>query len=196
MKKSKKIYLLLGGARSGKSTYAEGLAKKLADKVAYLATAKITDIEMQKRVQIHKERRPANWKTFEISGDSNSLDDIQGVIYEIIDSDADLLLIDCMTNLIFRLMEVYEIKDSEILSNQIEKDVTEKIESFVLSLLKTIRDNPKTTIMVSNEVGLGVVPAYPLGRLFRDISGMVNKIIAKEADEVYFFIAGLKTKIK
>ncbi|MBE3036437.1 MAG: bifunctional adenosylcobinamide kinase/adenosylcobinamide-phosphate guanylyltransferase [Candidatus Atribacteria bacterium] len=193
---SGKIYFLLGGARSGKSEYAEQFATSLSEKVAYLATATITDEEMEKRVQQHKKRRPLSWRTFEIESENIDLLLISGIVEKINASGCEVLLIDCITNLLFRLAYKYNIENLELIDNKLEKIIENEIASFFDNFLKLLKSARFDSIVVSNEVGLGIVPAYPFGRIFRDLMGVVNKKMAAAADEVYFFVAGLKQKLK
>ncbi len=195
-----KIFFLIGGARSGKSQYAEILASSITDKVLYFATAKITDDEMKKRVETHKKRRPALWKTLEIENDFVLLNDIKKLFDIVVINSYELILIDCITNLLFRLIQGYKLDNLEIVDNKLEKKIESEIllffEDFVNLIVSLCKKNNLNIILVSNEVGLGVIPPYPLGRVFRDLLGLVNKKIASVADEVYFFVAGLKLKMK
>ncbi len=169
-----KIILILGGARSGKSTYALELAKKYK-KVAFIATCLGLDKEMRQRIKLHKEARPKHWKTFEEPLELATL-------LVKIDNGFDCILIDCLTLLVSNL----------ILSGKSEAQVLNKIEETLVAL----RGKKAKIILVSNEVGLGIVPDNKLGRIFRDIAGKVNQLIAKEAREVYFTISGIPMKIK
>jgi adenosylcobinamide kinase / adenosylcobinamide-phosphate guanylyltransferase len=191
-----KIYFLLGGARSGKSEYAEQFANSLSGKVAYLATAVITDEEMEKRVLQHRKRRPSSWHTFEIESEIIDPLLISGIIDKIDASGCEVLLIDCITNLLFRLVYKYNIENLELINNELEKIIENEITSFFDNLLELLESACFDSIIVSNEVGLGIVPSYPFGRIFRDLMGVINKKIAACADEVYFFVAGLKQKLK
>ncbi|MDP2910837.1 MAG: bifunctional adenosylcobinamide kinase/adenosylcobinamide-phosphate guanylyltransferase [Candidatus Omnitrophota bacterium] len=169
-----KITLILGGARSGKSTYAVSLAKK-HKKVAFIATCQPLDKEMRERILLHKESRPRNWKTFE------EPKDIGGLLGKI-GNEFDCIIIDCLTLLISNLM----------LTGYKEKEVLRKIEAMLVILKK----NKAKVIIVSNEVGMGLVPANKLGRDFRDIAGKVNQAAAEESDDVFFTISGIPMKIK
>ncbi len=191
-----KIYFLIGGARSGKSRYAEELASSLSDRVAYFATAKIIDVEMEKRVAYHKKRRPKNWKTYEVNSDFIEIEDIENIFVSILKDGIDTVIIDCITNLLFRIINTGKIESLEVISNKIEKSLEVKVNIYFNLFLKVIRKSSLDIIIVSNEVGMGVVPYYPLGRIFRDLMGVVNKMVAAESDEVYFFVAGLKQKLK
>lgn len=190
------IYFLLGGARSGKSSYAEELAASLSEKVAYIATAKVTDIEMKKRIEAHRKRRPDTWATFEVEGNKLTISYIEKVIESINKKNYEAVLIDCITNMLFRILEKFEIENKEIISNEEEKQIEDYVLGFFSKFLKILKNESFDIIIVSNEVGMGIVPAYPLGRVFRDIMGATNKKIAAAADEVYFFISGLKQKLK
>lgn len=169
-----KITLILGGARSGKSTHAVSLARK-HKKTAFIATCQPLDKEMQDRILLHKEARPKDWKTFEEPRD------IGGLLGKI-GNDFDCIIIDCLTLLISNL----------ILEGHKEEYILEKIKAIAVNL----RKKKAKIIIVSNEVGLGIVPANRLGRDFRDIAGKANQMTAKIADEVLFVVAGTPLKIK
>ena len=169
-----KITLILGGARSGKSSYALSLAKKYK-KVAFIATCLGLDREMRERIRLHKEARPKHWETFE---EPKELAELLAKI----DSSFDCILIDCLTLLVSNLM----------LSGNNQKQALKKIEELLLTLNK----KKAKVILVSNEVGLGLVPANKLGRDFRDIAGKVNQMAAQQAGQVFFMAAGLPLKIK
>ncbi len=169
-----KITLILGGARSGKSSYALCLAKKYK-KVAFIATCLGLDKEMQERIRLHKESRPKHWKTFEEPKDLSRL-------IGKLDNGFDCILIDCLTLLVSNL----------ILSKNTQEQILEKIEE----LLAVLSKKKARVILVSNEVGLGLVPVNKLGRDFRDIAGRVNQMAARNADKVFFVVAGIPLKIK
>lgn len=194
------IIFLLGGARSGKSTYAEELAKSFSDRVAYIATAEIIDEEIKKRVLVHRERRPDTWITYEFDNNLPSIEDYKNILSQIVNSSYKIVLIDCITILLFRLIHKYKLDEIETVSNNMEKVIEDEVKTFFENFLLVSKEyalkNDLKFIIVSNEVGLGVVPSYPLGRIFRDLMGTVNKEIAAVADEVHFFIAGIKQRIK
>jgi adenosylcobinamide kinase / adenosylcobinamide-phosphate guanylyltransferase len=189
-------YFLLGGARSGKSSYAEELADSLGNEVAYIATAQVIDEEMQKRIDIHKSRRPVYWKTFEFGSNTPSIKDFEEIIKTISSENYKIVIIDCITILLFRLIHNYRIDEMEIIDSCLEKKIEDEVNIFFKMFLELTLSSNLKFVIVSNEVGMGVVPPYPLGRAFRDLMGAVNKQIAAASDEVYFFIAGLKQKIK
>ncbi|OGO02110.1 MAG: bifunctional adenosylcobinamide kinase/adenosylcobinamide-phosphate guanylyltransferase [Chloroflexi bacterium RBG_13_52_14] len=174
------IALILGGARSGKSRFAQELAAKPGRKVLFVATGEPLDEEMRARIDTHKKLRPANWRTLEAP--TNVARAMRGKI-----GDADVVIIDCITLLVSNLMGD-ENTDVSIW----EKRVSAEIKSLIV-LLKNSKAN---SIIVSNEVGLGLVPAVPVGRAYRDILGMANQMLARNADEVYLMIAGIPVVLK
>lgn len=169
-----KMTLILGGARSGKSSYASSLAKRYK-KVAFVATCQGLDKEMRQRIKLHKESRPKHWETFEEPGDLAKL-------IGKLSNRFDCILLDCLTLFVSNL----------ILTGDKQEQIFKKIKE----LLFVLGNKRARVILVSNEVGLGLVPANRLGRDFRDIAGRVNQIAAKQADRVFFIAAGLPLKIK
>ncbi len=170
-----KITFILGGARSGKSSYALELAKKHKGKIAFIATCQPFDAEMKQRIAWHKKTRPSHWQCFEEYQDIAALLQQAGNKF-------DLIIIDCLTLLVTNLM----------LAGNPEERI-EKIINNILLKLKNIRGK---SILVSNEVGLGIVPVNKLGRDFRDIAGKINQLAAKKADEVFFMVSGIPWRIK
>ncbi len=169
-----KITFILGGARSGKSSFAIKLGKKSKAKTAFIATCEPKDLEMKRRISLHQKVRPAYWRTFEeplkVSG-----------LLKKISSKFDLILIDCLTLLISNMM-LNNAKDSAI-------------EAEAKKILSLLKKNKADSIIVSNEVGLGIVPNNKLGRDFRDIAGRVNCLVAGESDEAFFMVSGIPLKI-
>lgn len=173
--RTKKFILILGGARSGKSSYAVRLAKKFKNKVAFIATATSLDKEMSKRINLHKRSRPRQWKLIEEDKDVSSiLFKLKGK-YEIV-------LIDCLGLLISNLLA----------SNLKDKEIEKEIKRLINIILKV----NLTTILVSNEVGNGIVPDNPLARRFQDIVGFANQQMARCADEVILMQSGIPMRIK
>ncbi len=170
-----KITFILGGARSGKSTYALDLAKKRAQKTVFIATCLALDKEMKQRIELHKKSRPADWQTFEEPYN------ISKVLKKIGDK-FDCIIIDCLTLLVSNLM--------------LSKDKNNSIETKITKIIAHLKKTKSISIIVSNEVGLGIVPVNRLARNFRDIAGLVNRIAAREADEVLFMVSGIPLKIK
>jgi adenosylcobinamide kinase/adenosylcobinamide-phosphate guanylyltransferase len=179
---TRRLILILGGARSGKSTYAESLARESQTPVLYVATAEAGDEEMAVRIEHHRAQRPAHWITLEAPRAIGTA--IQGSGRQ-----APLVLIDCLTllanNVIATLPEPVEYAVAERLLNDEIDD-----------LLNAYAKGDAVWIIVSNEVGLGLVPPYPLGRVYRDALGKANQRLAAVADEVLFMVAGLPLKVK
>ncbi len=186
------LVLILGGARSGKSTFAERLAIASGKRVAYIATATAGDEDMQARIRQHQAERPAHWRTIE-----EPLQLARAVRKAA--SQADVILLDCMTvwlsNWLFSQGDTTALEDVSALEIQrYMKDILLEVEA----LLAVVADleKGKMLVVVSNEVGLGIVPAYALGRLYRDMLGRVNQRLAAAATRVYLMIAGLGVDIK
>lgn len=183
-----KLIFVTGGARSGKSSFAEGLAGDLGEKILYVATSIPFDDEMKDRVRRHRERRPGSWKTLEAPRDVGSRVSAEAEGF-------DGVLIDCVTVMIANIMlDMYEDWDglgaAEI--NRVEARVKKEIDGLV----SVISDLLVPVIAVSNEVGSGVVPEYPSGRAFRDYAGRANQTLARCAGEVYLCVSGIPVKIK
>jgi len=195
-----KIHFLIGGARSGKSAYGEKFAASLSKKVGYIATAEIIDDEMAKRIEFHKKRRPKNWVTFEIGRGEIKTKKFVDIINKAISIKLDVLLIDCITILVFRLLYRFGLDDIEVMDNSLEKRIENEVGRFFKKFLDVIRaaatEKNLDIIIISNEVGLGIVPPTPFGRIFRDMLGNANREIARISGEVLFFVAGLNIKMK
>lgn len=176
--------LILGGARSGKSAYAQALAAKTDKSVVYVATAEAGDDEMAERIIAHQRSRPQQWMTLEAPRRvGEAMEDFLS------HHQPDLLLLDCMTLLVSNcLMTLAE----PISSQQANAAVKEELDG----LMVVYQTSRLSWIIVSNEVGLGLVPETPLGRLYRDALGWVNQQLAATADEVIFMAAGLPMIIK
>ena len=179
MPANRKTILLLGGARSGKSTLAQELAGKLSNKVLFVATGEPLDEEMRIRIEEHKKNRPDNWRTLEIPRN------VGKKLKEQID-DAEVVIIDCLSLLVSNLLS------SEPDYPQAEKRVLAEISELV-NCINTLH---RTFIIVSNEVGMGLVPENELGRIYRDLLGKANQLIGQHADEVYLMVAGIPLKVK
>ena len=166
---------ILGGARSGKSAYALNLAKKRSRKVLYIATAEAGDCEMKDRISRHKASRPRCWKTIEEPLDLIAALKKRKHKYEVI-------IIDCLTLYLSNLMHK-RVKQEAVIKKI--KDAA----AYIMTMKEAV-------IVISNEVGLGIVPENKLAREFRDISGVSNQIMAKAADEAVFIQAGIPLKLK
>lgn len=173
---SKRLTLVLGGARAGKSTYAQRLAED-SGRVLFVATAEAGDADMEARIRAHRETRPADWDTLE-----EPLD-LAGALAPVADS-YDTVLLDCLTLWVSNLL----------LRGSGQEPVD--IPAEVGGLLEAYERGAASWIVVSNEVGLGVVPPTDLGRRYRDDLGRANQIVAAAADDVYFLAAGLPLTLK
>ncbi|PKK39165.1 Adenosylcobinamide kinase [Clostridiaceae bacterium JG1575] len=176
---------ITGGARSGKSSYAESLLADEVD-VLYLATGQAVDEEMVQRIARHKARRNPKWRTHE------GIMDLGKTIRE---SAASHILLDCVTNWVSNLIFLKEEWPDPLPEKQ-KNALYEEIQSEVRDVLAAVEGTQKTLILVSNEVGMGLVSEYALGRLFVDFSGFIHQYIAQQCDEVYFMVAGLPLKVK
>lgn len=179
------LILVTGGSRSGKSKFAEELLNE-QEEVLYIATAIKTDLEMEDRIKKHIERRKKSWQTFE--GYKN-LDEV------IEKSNAQYVLLDCITIMVTNLLFEKERSFDSITLEDIESILNEIKNEFKKLILKAKELN-KTVIMVTNEIGSGIVPEYKISRVFRDIAGIINQFIAGCCDEVYLIVCGLSLKLK
>ena len=190
------IIYVTGGAKSGKSKFAEDLLLSLNDgkqKNVYLATLVVFDEEMQKKVELHKARRKDNWITVESY--KNFSQSLEEVMNENKKNKKNNMLVDCLTNMISNIIfENEEIDWEKPEKNQLEK-CDENVEKEVQNLCEIFK-NFENVVIVSNEVGMGLVPVYPLGRYFREIAGKMNQFVAEKADEAYFVVSGIPMKIK
>lgn len=177
------ITLVTGGARSGKSSFAESIYKDRKD-VVYIATSKILDKEMEERVKLHRLNRPSYWRTFE---DNYNLFNALGTEKN--------YLLDCITVLTSNIM--FDItKDLEYIDYKVQKRVEDKVFSELHSLINKIREKNYNLVLVTNEVGYSLVPENHIARVFRDIQGRINQRIASLCDEVYLVCCGIPVKIK
>jgi len=177
-----KITLILGGARSGKSSYAQSLAEESGKTVTFLATAQALDEEMSARIQKHRSARPIDWETLEIPLD------IASHVQQI---KSDVVILDCITLLVSNLLMQFvkdDLVDEEPFTMEVQKEVDQ--------LIVKMRAQKQDWIIVSNELGLGLVPPYQLGRIYRDWLGWANQRLAREADRVILMVAGIPMVVK
>ncbi len=184
-----KIIYITGGARSGKSSFAEKLIHERYQSKIYLATAIPFDDEMKDRIEKHKKQRGRDWKTIE--NYKNLADILKNHI-----AGYDVILLDCITNMVTNLMIMEEEYDWDNISMKQVDKIREKVIDEITSIINFIKENDIDMAAVSNEVGMGLVPETPLGRHFRDIGGKINQIMAEAADEAYFVVSGLNIKLK
>ena len=173
-----RLTLILGGIRSGKSSYAQQLASG-GERVLFVATAEAGDREMEARIRAHRDSRPADWNTLE---EPVELVEALGPVLRSYDT----VLLDCLTLWV----------SNALLRERDAESARRVIISRANKLLELILDSDCSWIVVSNEVGLGLVPATELGRVYADELGRVNQAVAADADEVYFMAAGLPIRLK
>ncbi|AYD39730.1 bifunctional adenosylcobinamide kinase/adenosylcobinamide-phosphate guanylyltransferase [Clostridium fermenticellae] len=179
------VVLITGGSRSGKSGFAEKLLKD-KDDVLYIATAVVTDLEMKRRVEIHRNRRNCKWTTYE--GHKN---------FDIVlrDYNEKYIMFECVGTMITDLM-LDENCDFENMSVSEIDSLEKKINLEIDKLIKIIRNENRNLIIITNEVGCGIVPEYRMGRIFSDILGRINQFLGQVSDEVYMVSCGIPLKLK
>jgi adenosylcobinamide kinase/adenosylcobinamide-phosphate guanylyltransferase len=170
------IHLVFGGSRSGKSSFAEATATQYGQNVVYVATCRTADLdtEMKHRIRRHREQRPSNWETVE------NVFDFQELAKH---CSGKIMLMDCLTMWLGNAMEVH--------NNNLDT-ILEELENGLLAL----KQNQVTAVIVSNEVGMGIVPMGGETRAYRDLVGWANQKVAKHADFVDFIAAGCPLKLK
>jgi adenosylcobinamide kinase/adenosylcobinamide-phosphate guanylyltransferase len=169
-----RMILVLGGARSGKSEFALKLAQT-AQNVVFVATGKPVDEEMAKRIEEHRRRRPAHWQTIEVE------DNLPEIITKF-GTKTEVLIVDCLTIYVATLLDKL-VKEERIIKH------FEKI-------IQISQSSKTNLVFISNEVGMGVIPPFKLGRLYRDVLGKVNQLVAEASAEVYLMVAGLPVSLK
>jgi adenosylcobinamide kinase/adenosylcobinamide-phosphate guanylyltransferase len=181
---TKQLVLILGGVRSGKSQLAQEMASRMGGAVVFVATGEPLDEEMRRRIEEHRKMRPPNWHTLEAPlSVGRRIQEQTG--------DVQVVVVDCLTllvsNVIGRCGDPEEV-DAALASEKVVVEIEE--------LLACIERVEASFIVVSNEVGMGLVPDNPLGRLYRDCLGKANRELAQRADSVYFMIAGIPMVVK
>jgi adenosylcobinamide kinase/adenosylcobinamide-phosphate guanylyltransferase len=178
----KSLTLILGGARSGKSAYAQLLAAESRLPVLFVATAVAFDEEMAARIAVHRAERPAGWQTLEAPREV-------GKALRALPDPGGTVLIDCLTLLANNVL--LALPDPENAA-----DAQRALDAEIDDLLAAYAHSRARWIIVSNEVGLGLVPEFPLGRVYRDILGRANQRLAQDAGRVLFMVAGLPLVVK
>ena len=176
------ITLILGGARSGKSSYAQSLAEETGKFVTFLATAQPLDDEMSARIQKHRAERPATWETLEIPMD---------IATHVRQIKSDIVILDCITLLVSNLLMQFvqqDLVDEALFLASLQKEMNE--------LLSMLRTTDQHWLIISNEVGQGLVPEYQMGRVYRDGLGWANQTLAREAEKVLWMVAGIPMIVK
>jgi len=184
-----RLSLVLGGVRSGKSEFAEKLAKEADKPTLYVATGVASDPEMERRIQRHRESRPDSWNTIEAPTD------LAGCLKNALAGKKSpdvappgVVLIDSLDSWVGNLLQKHEDEPLDVLDSLVEDSLGK--------MLKVCSQSPASVILVSSEVGLTLVPPFPLGRRFQDLLGLVNQKVAAAADRVYLVVAGLPMEIK
>jgi adenosylcobinamide kinase/adenosylcobinamide-phosphate guanylyltransferase len=180
-----KLTLILGGARSGKSTFAERLASRTGERVVYIATAQALDGEMTQRIAAHQQKRPQSWQTLEIAFNVG-----QRLLHN--PPQADVIVLDCLTLLVSNAL----LAAAPDVDQPDERAAQAQVTSEIEALEAAMQSIPAAWIVVSNEVGMGLVPPYPLGRIYRDLLGWANQRLARRAEQVIFMLAGLPMRLK
>ncbi len=179
---TKRLIFLLGGARSGKSQSAEAWAREHGGRVLFVATAQATDADMRQRIADHRASRPADWHTLEAP--FNTAEQIAAASFAY-----DTLILDCVTLMISNIL----VALPEAVT---QKEANEAALAAVDRLLAAQAQSNATWLVVSNEVGMGVVPPTRLGNLYRDMLGRANQRIAEAADEALLLVAGIPWRLK
>lgn len=182
------IILVTGGARSGKSSFAESLCIKQNNKTAYIATSVAFDDEMKNRVKKHQESRPISWKTYEIYKDIYS-------IVEELNKNHDTVIMDCVTLMVNNLMFTHGIEVDEATSEELN-ELENYIREQITKLLEAVKKTNLYFVIVTNEIGMGIVPENKLSRIYGDFVGRANQLIASYSNEVYFVVSGIPMKVK
>ncbi|WP_319371080.1 bifunctional adenosylcobinamide kinase/adenosylcobinamide-phosphate guanylyltransferase [uncultured Ilyobacter sp.] len=184
-----KIIYVTGGARSGKSSFAENHVAESKLKRVYLATSIPFDDEMKLRVEKHKEQRGEKWLTIEAYKN----------LYEILQdkvNDEKIILLDCLTVMVTNLMIMEKEWDWDTIKKEELHSIEKRIQDEIKGIFDFVEERDLELVIVSNELGMGLVPPYALGRHFRDIAGRTNQIVAERADEAYLVVSGLPMRLK
>ena len=176
------ITLILGGVRSGKSSYAQSMAGESGKSVTFLATAQALDEEIFTRIQKHRAERLSDWDTLEVPCD---------IAPHVSQIKSDVVILDCITLLLTNLLMQF-VKDDLVDEAPYMLAVQKEIDELIVR----IRERDQDWLIVSNEVGLGLVPPYQMGRVYRDAIGWANQQLAREAEKVIFMVAGIPTTVK
>lgn len=182
------LIVVTGGARSGKSSFAESLLRERAGEVLYVATAMAFDEEMKDRISKHRQRRPVHWRTLEAyAGLGTGIRENH--------QRGEAILLDCLTIMISNLLLDTDT-DFEHMTPTKADQLEELVQREVSALLNALRETQSLAVVVTNEVGWGLVPSNSMGRFFRDVAGRMNQLAAAAADEVYLVVCGLPVRIK
>lgn len=183
--------MILGGARSGKSAFAMELAKQNQNgrEVVFLASAVATDEEMRSRIARHRASRPRDWRTVEEPLRLRPA-------LEVLGAESRLILWDCMTFYLNNFIFEWEQSQQPVAVSHYPRELEETLLQEAGRIAGLKQKMAADLILISNEVGSGLVPENELGRFFRDVAGRINQRLAQAADEVFFLTAGIPTRIK
>ena len=170
-----KITFIIGGARSGKSRHAQELARGCGAGIVFIATGEAKDEEMERRIRIHRDERPQQWATVEEPRDLAAA--VRGVT-----AGTSFVIIDCLTLWVSNLV--------------CSGAAREAVEDAIRGVVRELKAIQARSIVISNEVGMGIVPENRLARMFRDLSGEANELLASVADEIHVVFAGIPLKLK
>jgi adenosylcobinamide kinase/adenosylcobinamide-phosphate guanylyltransferase len=188
------LVLVTGGARSGKSKFAEAYTAHLASEAIYVATAQIYDDEMQHRAKMHQLQREQSGYPWTVIAEPYELAQVLEKLN--VADPPQVVLIDCMTlwlsNWLLKWLDADPLKEKNAQNDRIQQLTDLKLEELWLSLV----DYKGTILMVTNEVGNGIVPEYRLGRLYRDLAGIMNQRLAALCDQVFLVTAGIPIELK
>jgi adenosylcobinamide kinase / adenosylcobinamide-phosphate guanylyltransferase len=188
------LVLVTGGARSGKSKFAESYTAHLASEAIYVATAQIYDDEMQHRMEMHQVRREQSGYAWTTIAEPYELAQILDRLN--LAETKQVILIDCMTlwlsNWLLKWLDTKPLNNKNAQNDRIQQLANLKLEELMLRLV----DYKGTVLIVTNEVGDGIVPEYPLGRLYRDLAGIMNQRLAALCDQVFLVTAGIPIELK
>lgn len=184
-----KITYVTGGARSGKSTFAEEYVVEKGLEKVYLATAIAFDNEMKMRVEKHREQRGSQWLTIE--GYRNLREKLEESV-----RDEKIILMDCLTNMVSNLMIMEREYDWDNITKEELFSLEDDIRKQVEDILAFVEERDMELVVVSNELGMGLVPPYALGRHFRDIAGRMNQMVARRAAEAHLIVSGIPVRLK
>jgi len=177
------LIFITGGARSGKSAYAVELAKRNGGKTAFIATAFAGDDEMKQRILLHQASRPPEWTTIEEP--IKVAEAISGAT-----ANHKTIIVDCLTLLVSNL--IFDTPSQDMVNPEHEQ----RILASIKRIAETAQNTDSTVIIISNELGMGIVPENALARYFRDVCGRANQLMAAAADEVYVCFSGIPVRIK
>ena len=176
------LTLILGGARSGKSAHGKRLAAEKGSRVLFVATAEAGDEEMARRIAAHRASRPRAWETLEAPRGT-------GTAIRLAQAGFEVVLLDCITLLASNVLSA--------LPEPLQEEAAESaLAAEVEDILEAYRKSEARWIITSNEVGLGIVPVSPIGRIYRDALGRANQLLASLADVVIFMVAGIPMRVK